>query len=62
VQAVSLTAVKALNSPPSLVLPVGWYKPNRIIEVFVDSSIRVRLSELVERGSDFERVAYEAAP
>jgi hypothetical protein len=62
VQAVSLTAVKALNSPPSLVLPVGWYKPNRIIEVFVESSIRVKLVELVERGSDFERVAYEAAP
>jgi hypothetical protein len=62
VQAVSLTAVKALNSPPTLVLPVGWYKPNRIIEVFVDSSIRVRLVDLVERGSDFERVAYEAAP
>jgi hypothetical protein len=58
-QAVSLTAVKALNSPPSLVLPVGWFKPNRIIEVFVESSIRVRLMELVERGSDFERVAYE---
>jgi hypothetical protein len=58
-QAVSLTAVKALNSPPSLVLPVGWFKPNRIIEVFVESSIRVRLAELVERGSDFERVAYE---
>jgi hypothetical protein len=62
VQAVSLTAVQALNSPPSLVLPVGWYKPNRIIEVFVESSIRVRLVELVERGSDFERVAYEVAP
>src|SRR5712671_1129132 len=62
VQAVSLTAVKALNSPPTLVLPVGWYKPNRIIEVFVESSIRVKLVELVERGSDFERVAYEAAP
>lgn len=62
VQAVSLTAVKALNSPPSLVLPVGWYKPGRIIEVFVESSIRLRLVQLVERGSDFERVAYEVAP
>jgi hypothetical protein len=30
--------------------------------VFVESSIRVKLVELVERGSDFERVAYEAAP
>jgi hypothetical protein len=61
-QAVSLTAVKALNSPPTLVLPMGWYKPGRIIEVFVESSLRVRLAELVERGSDFERVTYEVIP
>ena len=56
---VELTGVQALNSGPSLVLPVGWYKPNRMIEVFVEAPLRVKLTELVERGADFERVAYE---
>ena len=59
VPALSLTAVAALGSPPALVLPSGWFKPKRVIEVFVDSPVRARLIELIERGSDFERVAYE---
>ena len=56
----TLGAVQALNAPPTLVLPVGWYKPGRIIEVHNgDSAQKVKLTELVERGSDFERVGYE---
>jgi hypothetical protein len=59
VQALTLSAVQALGAPPTLVLPVGWYKPGRVIEMYGDSPQRVRLTELVERGGDFERVAYE---
>jgi len=56
----ALGAVQALNSPPTLVLPVGWYKPGRIIELHNgEAAQKVKLTELVERGSDFERVAYE---
>ncbi len=62
VPALSLTAVAALSAPPSLVLPLGWFKPARVVEVFVDSPVRVRLSSLIERGTDFERVAYEIVP
>jgi len=57
--ALSLTGVPALNAPPSLVLPSGWFKPKRVIEVFVETSVKVRLAEMLERGSDYERVAYE---
>jgi hypothetical protein len=59
VEALTLSAVQALGAPPTLVLPVGWYKPGRVIEMYGDSPQRVRLTELVERGGDFERVAYE---
>jgi hypothetical protein len=62
VQALSLTAVPQLNAPPTLVLPVGWFKPKRVVEAYVDAPIRVRLGELIERGTDFERVAYEIVP
>jgi len=58
-QALSLTGVPALNAPPSLLLPSGWFKPKRVVEVFVESPVKVRLTELLERGSDYERVAYE---
>jgi len=58
-QALTLTAVAALESPPSLVLPSGWYKPKRVVEVFVQAPIRVRLLDMLDRGIDFERVAYE---
>lgn len=59
VPALSLTAVAALAAPPSLVLPLGWFKPGRVIEVYVDSPVRVRLTALADRGTDFERAAYE---
>lgn len=60
VQALTLTAVAALESPPTLLVPSGWFKPKRVVEVWVQSSIRVRLVEMLDRGIDFERVVYEA--
>ena len=61
VQALALSAVQALGAPATLVLPSGWYKPKRVIDVFVQQSLHVRLTEVVERGTDFERVTYEPA-
>jgi cyclic-di-GMP-binding protein len=61
VSALSLGAVPAVKSPATLVLPAGWFKPKRVLQVVSDKPYNVRLTEVVERGSDFERVAYEAA-
>ena len=61
VQAMSLGAVAAINQPTTLVLPTGWFKPKRVIELATDTEHNVRLLEVVERGSDFERVTYERA-
>jgi len=61
VPAIALGAVAALNAPPSLVIPSGWYKPKRVLEIHTGSLARVRLTEVVERGTDFERVLYEKA-
>ncbi len=61
VPALMLSAVPALRSPESLVLPVGWYRPKRVIELYSEKSRQVLLSAVLERGSDFERVAFEAA-
>jgi hypothetical protein len=59
VQALSLTGVASLNSPPSLVLPAGWFKPKRVVEVYVEGHIKVRLIEVIDRGNDYERCSYE---
>ena len=59
--ALALAGVPAVNSQPTLVLPAGWYKPERVLELVDDKPRQVRLTEVIERGSDFERVAYEPA-
>lgn len=51
----------ALASPASLILPPGWYRPKRVLEVYSDASELLLLSGVIERGSDFERVAIEPA-
>jgi hypothetical protein len=61
VPAIALSAVAALGSPQSLVLPSGWYRPKRVLELHTGSAAKVRLTEVVERGADFERVLYEKA-
>ncbi len=58
-QAFLLPAVPALSEPATAVIPVGWFKADRALEVFTDQSRQIRLTQLVERGIDFDRVAYQ---
>lgn len=53
-----LPAVAALKEPISVLLPSGWYSPGRIIEVFTDRQVTVRLGELMAQGSNFERCTF----
>jgi hypothetical protein len=57
--ALMLPAAAALKTPETLVLPAGWFKPQRVIEVRTEGSREVRLASLVDRGVDFERVKFE---
>lgn len=59
VQAFLLPQVPALQIPGSLVLPSGWFHPGRVIEMYSDAEQRLKLTGLVERGADFERVSFE---
>ncbi len=61
-QAFMLPAVAALRSPDTLVVPSGWFKPQRAIEVLTEGSHTLQLSAIVDRGSDFERVTVGAVP
>jgi hypothetical protein len=55
-----LPAVAALQAPETLVVPAGWFKPNREIEVLAERSGKLRLASIIDRGADFERVTFEA--
>lgn len=61
VPALYCPALDTLSAPASLILPPGWYRPKRVLEVFSDRLERFELNGLIERGSDFERVAIEPA-
>ena len=62
VQAFALAAVPALQAPPTLVTAAGWFKPKRVLEVAIHKPLRVRLLEVIERGTDYERLSYEVLP
>ena len=54
-------AAQAAAAPSSLLLPAGSYTKDRIVEVFQLGTDRVRLTGLLEAGTDYERVAYMPA-
>ena len=58
---IAVAAVPALSSPPSLILPAGWYRDKRVIKVYTDRLETIMLESLLERGSDFERVSFVPA-
>ena len=61
VPALYCPALPTLATQASLILPPGWYRPKRVLEVYTDTSELLQLSGVIERGSDFERVAFEPA-
>lgn len=57
-----LPAIPALKAQPSLILPTGWHRPSRLLEIWDGSTLtRVRLVQALERGANFERVLYAPA-
>ncbi len=53
-----LPAVSAIGAEQTLVLPPGWYRPERVLEVVADAPIRVKLQSRVGEGADFERASF----
>jgi hypothetical protein len=62
VPALYCPAMPALDALASLILPLGWYRPKRMLELYSDASEMLLLNGVIERGSDFERVAIVPAP
>ena len=58
-QAFLLPEIPVLKEKASLVLPLGWFSTNKQLELHIDDTLKVRLTRSLERGLDFERVAFE---
>ena len=58
IPALLLPEIAALQSPLSLILPAGWFRPKRVIELFDDHAHQIMLASVLDRGSDFERVLF----
>jgi hypothetical protein len=56
-----LPAVPAIGSEPSLVIPQGWYRRERIIEIHADTKWCAELKHVLDDGPDFERVSFVVA-
>ena len=60
VQAFLLPSVTALQTAPTLVIPNGWFRPKRVVEIMQgEVSQNVTLDILLEHGADYERVSFE---
>ena len=59
IQAFLLPEIPTLKEPATLVLPHGWFGPNKLLELHIDDTLIVRLTKIIDRGADFERVAFE---
>ena len=56
-----LPEVTKIGQPACIITPVAWYRKDRELEVIDGPAKRIRLTGLVERGTDFERATFEAA-
>lgn len=61
VQAVLLSAMPALHAPATLIVPAGWFRPKRLVELRRGSDSAVLLTAALERGSNFDRCTFEPA-
>lgn len=54
-----LPAVPSLKYPESVIVPAGWFRPGRVIDLYEQTSRQIRLTHQLDRGSDFERCTYD---
>lgn len=60
VEAFKLPEVAATQSPRRLVVPAGWFRVARVVHIINGDKQTIKLSELLERGADYEVVRYTA--
>lgn len=60
--AFQLSEIAGQKEAASLVLPVGWFQPGKRIQIYSSVMETAKLVALLEKGANFERVAYVSEP
>ena len=60
-QAFAMPSVPALQAPATVILPPGWYKRDKVLEVHTTQIAKIKLVDSLERGFDYERASYVPA-
>lgn len=53
-----IPGVPALKTDPTLIVPAGWYVSERCVEVRAETPWVARMTKLLSRGSNFDRVMF----
>ncbi len=53
-----LPAAPAVGAERTLILPKGWFYPDRLVEVYISGTWRVKMLRLLGDGADFDRVTF----
>jgi hypothetical protein len=56
-----LPAVEALNSPATIIIPPGHFRAGRTFEISGGPHRKIVLTQLVDRGVEFDRATYQPA-
>ncbi len=56
-----LPAAPEFHEPPSVVTPPDWFQSDRLVEVYTDRPLTLRMTQPLAQGSDFERIAVAPA-
>ena len=54
-----LPAVESVGAEQSLVIPSGWFRAGRQVEIFSNGIWRARMKHVLDLGPDFERVSFD---
>jgi hypothetical protein len=52
-----LPAAPEFNEPPTVVAPPEWFQRDRLVEVYTDRPLTLRMTQPLVQGSDFQRIA-----
>jgi hypothetical protein len=55
-----MPALAAADADQSLVLPIGWFKPDRLVEIYIEDTQRIQLKNVIDAGPDFQRISFKA--
>jgi hypothetical protein len=56
-----LPALAAIGEEASIVLPSGMYQASRVLDYFVEGGMsgQLRMSHILQRGTDFDRISFQ---